>query len=174
MKYKEAVKKSMEMLAEMENVVFMGYNISFGSQGYGTLKDIPKEKKIETPVAENLMIGLATGMALEGYHPVVFFERHDFMLNALDGIVNHLSKIEQLSLGEFNPSVIIRAAVGSKNPLNPGIQHIQDFSRLFKEIVGFPVYTPKTSLEVGEAYNIAKDSKKSVMIIEWRDLYDKE
>ncbi|MCX6746792.1 MAG: hypothetical protein NTU63_01520 [Candidatus Pacearchaeota archaeon] len=174
MKYKDAVKKSMEMLAEKENVVFIGYNVNFGSQGYGTLKDVPKEKKIETPVAENLMIGLATGMALEGYHPVVFFERHDFMLNALDGIVNHLSKIEQLSLGEFAPSVIIRAVIGSRNPLNPGIQHMQDFSRAFKDLVDFPVYTPKTAYEVEEAYNKAKESKRPVMIIEWRDLYDEE
>ena len=174
MTYKDSIKRAMETLAKDENAVFIGYNVKFGSQGYGTLKDIPKEKKIETPVAENLMIGLATGMALEGYHPVVFFERHDFMLNALDGIVNHLSKIEKMSLGQFNPSVIIRALVGSKNPLNPGIQHIQDFSKLFKDIVGFPVYEPKTSCEVEEAYNLAKDSKRPVMIIEWKDLYDKE
>jgi len=97
MKYKDAIKQSMEMLAENENTIFLGYNIRYGSKAYGTLTNISNNKKIETPVAENLMVGLATGLALEGYRPIIYFERHDFMLNALDGIVNHLSKIERMS-----------------------------------------------------------------------------
>lgn len=174
MKYKDAVKKSMEMLALEENTVFLGYNVCFGSQAYGTLKDISKEKKIETPVAENLMMGLATGMALGGYRPVVFFERHDFILNALDGIVNHLSKIEKMSKGQFHTPVIIRAVVGSTNPINPGAQHTQDFSEVFKKIADFPVYEPMNSEEVNQVYEEVKRLKKPAMVIERRDLYDKE
>ena len=95
MKYKEAIKKSMEMLAKDKNAVFIGYNVNYGSRMYGTLVDIPKSKCLETPVAENLMAGLSMGMAIEGYKPVLIFERHDFMLNSLDAIVNHLDKIEK-------------------------------------------------------------------------------
>lgn len=174
MRYKEAVKKSMETLAQNEKAVFLGYNICFGSKAYGTLANVPDSQKTETPIAENLMIGLATGMALEGYHPLVFFERHDFVLNALDGIVNHVSKLEEMSKGQFSVPVIIRAVVGSKNPLHPGPQHTQDFTEIFKRILGFPVYTPTNSEEVLTAYNIAKNSTGPIMIIERRDLYDKE
>ena len=46
MKYSEAIKKSMEILADDKRTVFIGYNISFGSKAYGTLKDIPENKKI--------------------------------------------------------------------------------------------------------------------------------
>mgnify|MGYP001589849578 FL=1 len=174
MKYQEAVKKSMEMLAREENTIFLGYNVCFGSQGYGTFNSIPRNKKIETPVAENLMIGLAIGMSLEGYRPVLFFERHDFMLNASDGIVNHLDKIESMSKGQYKTPVIIRAVVGAEKPLNPGPQHIQDFTKAFKEMVNFPIYEPKTSSEVLESYQIAKNSEKPVMIIEKRNLYNGE
>jgi pyruvate/2-oxoglutarate/acetoin dehydrogenase E1 component len=174
MKYQEAVKKSMEMLAEEEKTVFLGYNICFGSKAYGTLTDVPEEKKIETPVAENLMTGLATGLAIEGYKPILFFERHDFMLVALDGIVNHLDKIESMSKGEFKTPVIIRAVVGSTKPLDPGPQHTQDFTEVFKKLVKFPIYEPQNSEEVLEAYEKAKNAEGPVMIIEKKDLYNED
>ena len=170
--YKEAIKKSMEMLAKDEKRIFIGYNVCFGSQGYGTLQNIPENKKIETPLAENLMMGLGIGMSLGGYLPVIFFERHDFILNALDGIVNHLDKLESLSKGQFKTPVIIRAVIGSKIPLNPGAQHTQDFTEAFRKMIKFPIYEPKNAQEVIEAYNIIKNSKKPSMIIERRDLYD--
>lgn len=168
MKYQEAIKQSMEKLAK-GNTVFIGYNISFGSKAYGTLKDVSDSKKIETPVAENLMNGLAMGMALEGFRPVVFFERHDFILNALDGIVNHLDKFELLT-GVKLP-VIIRATVGAKKPLHPGPQHVQDFTSSFKKLIKFNIYEPKTAKEVLEVYKIVKNSKEPVMIIERKELY---
>ncbi|MBL7131601.1 MAG: hypothetical protein ISS45_09415 [Candidatus Omnitrophica bacterium] len=171
--YKEAIKRSMEMLAEDENRVFLGYNICYGSKAYGTLTDIPDEQKIETPVAENLITGIAIGMALEGYKPVVFFERHDFMLIALDSIVNHLDKINLMSDGQFKTPVIIRATVGSKKPLYPGPQHIQDFSVSFKKMVSFPVYMLNSPQDVMKYYQKAKDSSDSVMLIERKELYNK-
>ena len=174
MKYGEAIKKSMDLLALEPNTLFLGYNINFGSQGYGTLKDVPFEKKIETPVAENLMIGLAMGLSLEGFKPVVFFERHDFMLNASDGLVNHLDKIEQLSHGEFKMPVIVRAVVGAEKPLNPGLQHTQNFTNIFKEILNFPVYSPRNASEVLRDYEKAMMETGPVMIVEKRDLYENE
>ena len=174
MKYLDAVIESMNMLAKEKNIIFLGYNVNFGSQGYGTLKGVPENKKMETPLAENLMIGLAIGMSLEGYHPVVFFERHDFILNALDGIVNHLDKIESMSEGQYQTPVIIRAVIGGKIPLNPGPQHIQNFTTAFRDMVKFPIYSPKTPREVIEAYKIAKNSKSPSMVIEERDLYEKK
>jgi pyruvate dehydrogenase E1 component beta subunit len=174
MTYKDALKQSMEELAKEENTIFLGYNISHGSKAYGTLVDIPLDKKIETPVAENLMIGLAIGMALEGYKPVVFYERHDFILNALDGIVNHLGKLEELSRGEFSPSVIIRATIGDKLPINPGPQHSQDFTKAFREMIHFPIYEPMTAKEVIESYNKIKLSHFPSLIIERRELYNQE
>ena len=171
MNYKEALIKSMEILAQDKDRVFLGYNVCFGSQGYGTLNGISLAQRLETPLAESLMIGLATGMSLEGYKPVVFFERHDFVLNALDGIVNHLDKIESMSEKQYKTPVIIRATVGSKSPLDPGPQHTQDFTEGFSKLIKFPIYCPETPNEVLESYEIAKASEKPSMIIEKRDLY---
>src|SRR3989338_4734923 len=108
MQYKDAIMKSMEMLAQDPRTIFIGYNVSYGSRGYGTFYNIPRERCIETPVAENLMTDLAIGTALAGLKPLLFFERHDFMLNALDALINHLDKVERISGGQFKAPVIIR------------------------------------------------------------------
>ena len=171
MKYIDAVKKSMQMLAEDNRTCFIGYNVRHGS-AYGTLKDIPESQKLETPLAENLMAGLAMGMSLEGLKPVLYFERHDFIYNALDALVNQLNKIEQLSQGEYIFPIIIRAVAGGVKPFYAGLTHTADLTELFKSIFSFPVYAPETSAEVIKAYEIAMASEGPVLISERKDLYE--
>ena len=95
-KFKDAVTQGMTELGD-EGAIFIGYSIIPGD-AMGTLKNVPQDQKIETPVAENLMVGLAIGMSFEGFKPVVYFERHDFMLVAADAIGNHVDKIERISI----------------------------------------------------------------------------
>jgi len=163
MKYRELIKREMEKYDD--KTIFIGYNTKYAHKGYGTLSDIPKSRIIETPCAENLMMGLAIGMAMEGFKPVVFFERHDFMLNALDQIVNHLDK-------HFNYPVAIRGIIGSRLPINPGIQHTQNFTKAFKEMIKFPIFIIKRKEDIEMAYRKAKKLKTPYMIIEHRSMYD--
>lgn len=171
MNYQESLKQAMEILAQDSRVRFIGYNVKYGSRAYGTLKDVPLEKCIETPLAENLMTGLAAGMSLEGFRPVLFFERHDFLLNGLDAIVNHIDKIREMSHGEYTMPVIIRAAVGGKDPIDAGIQHTQDFTEAIRKMVNFPVVDLRRASEVVPEYEKALKMDNPVMIVERKDLY---
>ena len=164
----------MEILAQDPRVVFVGYNLSYGSRAYGTLATIPANKCIETPVAENLMTDLAIGMSLGGYRPVLFFERHDFMLNAADALINHLSKIESLSLGEFKAPVIIRATIGGSKPINPGLQHVGDYSAFFKSVLPFPVYENRSADKIIEGYRDALQKHQPTMFIEQKNMFEEE
>ncbi len=159
------VKEEMEELSKDPNVIFIGYNLKYGSKNYNCLKDVSSEKILEMPVAENLMTGIAIGMSLEGFKPVLIFERHDFMLLALDQIVNHLDKIEKMSEGQFKPTVIIRAIVGGTKPFNPDEVHKQDFTEIFKKICNFPVKRYKKGI-----YLEALKNNQTIMGIEYRDL----
>ena len=76
------------------------------------------------------MSGLAIGMSFEGFIPVIYFERHDFMLVAADAIVNHMDKIERISHGEYKVPVIIRAVAADAGPFT----HIYTFSRFYRRI----------------------------------------
>jgi len=164
----------MQELATDPRTVFLGYNVLYGSRAYGTLTGVPKEMCLETPVAENLMAGLAMGLALTGSRPVLFYERHDFVLNALDAIVNHLDKLEELSRGQFKAPVIIRATVGGTMPLHPGPQHIQDFTEAFRAMLKFPVLDLRSAAEVTAAYQQARQLDSPILLVERRDLYDGE
>lgn len=167
--FKNAVKKSMENLAS-DNGIFIGYSVKYGD-AMGVLGNVSAEQKIETPVAENLMAGLAIGMSFEGFRPVVYFERHDFMLVAADAIVNHMGHIERASHGEFKTPVIMRTIVVDGGPFYAGPTHSQDFTEAFKSMVSFPIYTPKTGLEVLECYDKALQSQRPSIIVEKKSLY---
>jgi pyruvate/2-oxoglutarate/acetoin dehydrogenase E1 component len=93
--FKKAINDVMTEIGK-ENSVFIGYNVKNGN-AMGTLGGVDDSQKIETPVAENLMTGLAIGMSFEGFKPVLYFERHDFMLVAADAIINHINYIERIS-----------------------------------------------------------------------------
>jgi pyruvate/2-oxoglutarate/acetoin dehydrogenase E1 component len=120
------------------------------------------------------MAGLSLGLAIENFKPVLIFERHDFMLNALDSLVNHFDKIRDLSNGDYTPSGIIRAIVGSEHPINPGPQHKQDFTKALREMVDMPIYDPSNPTEVLEAYQKGLVADGPVMVVERRDLYGLE
>lgn len=172
MTYKDALTRSMELLAQDPARRFLGYNVKYGGKANGTLATVPEDRLIETPVAENLVAGLACGMSLEGFKPVVWFERFDFVLNALDAIVNHLDKIKEMSRGEFDPRVIFRCNVGgSKRPLYTGATHVQDFSSELRCMVSFPVERVRTPDEVIDAYQRAAEADTSYLITEYRDSY---
>lgn len=171
--YKDALIQGNAKLAADPKTRFIGYGLQKG-RALGTLKGITDKQIIETPVAENLMVGLAIGLALKGLRPVVFIERMDFILNALDAIVNHLDKIKALSHGEFAPAAIIRAVVGNRHkPLYTGLPHIQDFSEAIGQMVTFPVVQLKEAEQVPAAYRLAEENHVkgvSTLLVEFKDL----
>ena len=167
--YKEAMNLAMKELGD-KGAIFIGYNVAKGD-AMGTLKEVSAEQKLETPVAENLMSGLAIGMSFEEFLPVIYFERHDFMMVAMDAIVNHVDKIERISHGEFKVPVIIRAVTADGGPFYSGITHSQDFTEVLKAAVTFPIYDPKNGKEILEAFRNARDSKRPAIIVERKSRY---
>ena len=78
--------------------------------------------------------------------------------------------MDKVSYNEFSSPITIRAIVGSSKPLDPGPQHKQNYTNIFKELFNFPV------LEVDDGKCIELYSKKRrrpVMFIEHREYYDK-
>lgn len=169
MRYKEEIIKAMSILAENSKVLFVGQNVAYpGSIIYPTLEHIPKEKKLEFPVAEEMQLGFCIGLALSGdYLPVCIYPRFDFLLLAANQLVNHLDKIEEMSHGQFKPKVIIRTCIGSKKPLNPGPQHCQDHTEALKALLtNVEVVKLTEAEEILPAYKQALGSERSSIIIE--------
>lgn len=172
--FKDVITERCESYAKDPKTRFIGYNTVFGSRMYGTLSAINKEQCIETPVAENLMMGLAMGMTLEGYKPVVCFERHDFMLLALDAMVNQMDKMPWISGDQFKFPIVVRAIVGASKPLNPGPMHTQNYrGPLTTMLKHTPVYQPIKGDEFRMAWDeVGRSESGAVVIVEHRDWYE--
>jgi len=171
--YKEMLTHAMDELAADPLVRFVGYGVKIGGRAMGTLKNVPDSQLIEMPVAENLMVSFAIGLSLKGLKPVVFIERFDFVLNAMDAIVNHLDKIAEISHGEFTPTVILRIVVGNKDkPLFTGKTHTQDMSIALKNLVSFPVVQLNKPEWIVPEYRRAFNelSFRSSALVEYKDL----
>jgi len=170
--YKDELTAAMDALAADPLVLFVGYGVKIG-RAMGTLKNVQDSQLIEMPVAENLMVSFAIGLSLKGLKPVVFIERFDFILNAMDAIVNHLDKIGEISHGEFTPTVILRIVVGNRDkPLFTGKTHTQDFSYGLRQFVKFPVIQLVHPNEITWRYKLAHQTlgNTSTALVEYKDL----
>ena len=109
MKYFEELKRSMNYLSENKKTVFIGQAVEVpGTAMSNTLKEIDKKKLLELPVAEEMQMGITTGLALDGNIPVSIFPRWNFLLLAMNQLINHLDKVNIMSnnlFGEITPLI---------------------------------------------------------------------
>ena len=155
MKYKDELIRSMEFLAQDQRTIFIGQSVKFsGNAIFNTLESIDDSKKIETPVFEDVQMGLSTGLALNGFVPITCYPRFDFLICASNQLVNHLDKIEYMSKGTMRPRVIIRTSIGPKIPLDGGPQHTADYTDVFeKMLTNINVVSLQEPEDIFRAYN---------------------
>lgn len=128
MTYRNELTKAMTFLGEQRRTVFLGQSVGFpGTAMYWTLEGVPKAKLIELPVFEDCQLGMAIGMSLNGDLPVCIYPRINFLLLAMNQLINHLDKLHRFGNG-YRPKVIIRTAVANDQPMDPGPQHLGDYS----------------------------------------------
>ena len=176
MKYKDELINSMEWLGQQDDTIFMGQSVKYsGNAIYNTLSTLDDSKKIETPVIEEIQMGMSVGMALEGHIPISCFPRFDFLMRAMDSLVNHLDKMQEMTEGNFKPKVIMRTSIGAKHPLNGGIQHTQDYTQIFKDLLNeVNVVLLNEPEEILPAFQDAYHGEGSSLIVEWGDYYNEK
>ena len=169
--YNQQLKAAMNWIGAQDRVVILGQAVCYAGTGcYESITEVPNDKKMEFPVAENFQIGVSTGMAINGLVPVSVVPRWNFLLNATDQIVNHLDKMESMSDGCCKPKVIIRVAKGSENPVDPQDQHKGNFADAFrlmcKNINIIELLRPEDILP---AYQAAYASERRTILVEFPD-----
>jgi pyruvate/2-oxoglutarate/acetoin dehydrogenase E1 component len=174
-KYFESLQEAMLLLEKNEKVIFLGQSVEYpGTAMRNTLEGIHPNRLLELPVDEDLQMGIANGLALQGKIPVSIFPRWNFLLLATNQIVNHLDKLPELSRMIPAPKVIIRTGIGSVHPLHPGPQHTGDFTEAFKLMCpNLNVVRLDSASMILPEYEKAIDRNDGVssLLIEWSDKY---
>jgi len=171
--YLDALTESMKLSMEDEKTIFIGQQIVYyGNPMSKTIEGLPKERMIETPVMEEVQMGMSLGLAMYGHSVISFYPRWDFVICAANQLVNHLDKINVMSDGAWNPNIIIRVGKGSDTPLDPGHQHKADYTDAFEKITTNCTITKLDKVEkIVPAYQRALDLGGIHIIVEYPELY---
>ncbi len=131
-----------------------------------------KVRIIDTPVSEAATTGAAVGAALAGMKPIVVHPRMDFMLYAMDAIVNQAAKWSSMVAGQAAPGLTIRAIINRGG--EQGAQHSQALHAWFAHVPGLRVVMPATVSDARDLLIAAVLSGDPVLYIDDRWLYDQE
>lgn len=130
------------------------------------------ERVIDTPVSESACTGAAVGAALAGMKPIVVHPRMDFMLYAMDSIVNQAAKWSHMIGGQASAGLTVRAIINRGG--EQGAQHSQALQSWFAHVPGLRVLMPSSVKDARDMLIAAGLSKDPVMYIDDRWLYEQE
>ena len=178
MKYFDELKKSMQFLSKNEKSVFIGQAVEVpGTPMSNTLQGINSKKLIELPVAEEMQMGITAGLALNGDIPISIYPRWNFLLLAMNQLINHLDKVKIMSNNGFDVKAIIRTGGGSQRPLHPQYQHIGDFTDAVKKMcTSIDIIKLNDAEDIFPSYEKALNRKdgKSTILVEFGDYYNEK
>jgi pyruvate dehydrogenase E1 component beta subunit/2-oxoisovalerate dehydrogenase E1 component len=107
------------------------------------------DRVLTTPVSEAAIVGIATGMSLRGFRPVVEIMFGDFITLAADQIINHVSKLRFMYNEQVQAPIVIRNTMGVRRGYGP--THSQSLEKIFLGIPGLRVLACPVN-EPGECY----------------------
>ena len=135
-------------------------------------KKFGKSRVIDTPVSESATTGAAIGASLAGMKAIVVHPRMDFMLYAMDAIVNHAAKWSHMFGGQSSAGVTIRSIINRGG--EQGAQHSQALHAWFTHIPGLRVVMPSTVADARDLLIASVLCRDPVMYIDDRWLYEQE
>lgn len=131
-----------------------------------------RDRVLDSPVSENAVTGAAIGAAMVGMRPIVFHPRMDFMLLAMDPIVNQAANWSYLFQGQVSAPVVIRGVINRGG--EQGAQHSQALHAFFMHVPGLKVVMPSTPYDAKGLLIAAVRDENPVIYIDDRWLYDVE
>lgn len=174
MTYFEELCKAMNWLVEQKNIIFLGQAVGYpGTAMTTTLKDVPEHLKLELPVFEEVQLGLSYGLALEGFVPVSVFPRWNFLMLAINQLINHIDKYPLIS--DYRAKVITRVGCGSIHPLDPQHQHKGDFTDAIRSMCK-TIHVVRLDYpdQIVEEYQAAYYRDTSTILCEISDFYNED
>ena len=132
-------------------------------------KNLGADRVFDTPISESAILGSAVGAALMGMKPIVEIMWGDFMLVALDQIINQAANVRYVTGGRSGAPIVVRTQQG----VTPGscAQHSQSLEALLAHIPGLRIAIPATPQDAYSILRTATASPDPCVIFEARGLY---
>lgn len=170
----EAIREALELaLTHDDRVFIMGQGVDDPVGMFGITTDLHKkyghDRVFDTPLSENALTGVAVGAALCDMRPVYMHNRPDFLLLAMDQIVNHASKWSYMFGGNVKVPLVIWAAIG--RGWGGAAQHTQSLQGLFNHVPGLRLIMPSRPCDAKGLLLTSIADNNPVIIIEHRWLF---
>lgn len=169
--YCEALREAIDQaMAHDPRVFAIGLDADDRFGVFGSMSNLRHpERVLGTPISENAMTGVALGAALCGLRPVHVHLRSDFLLVAMDQIVNYVAKWEHMFDWQVRVPLVIRSIIG--RGWGCGAQHSQSLHGLFAQVPGLQVVMPSNPYDAKGLFFSAVKSDSPVLFLEHRWLY---
>lgn len=172
--YAQAIREAhSQLLASDPRVFLVGQGLWSPWYAGGTLADLDtefgRERVLDSPVSENAVTGMAIGSALAGMRPIVFHPRLDFLLLAMDPLINQAANWSYLFAGKSSVPMVIRAVINRGG--EQGAQHSQALHSMFMHVPGLKTVMPSTPADAKGLLMAAVDDPNPVLYIDDRWLY---
>lgn len=169
--YPEAIRESLDQALDLDPRVFvMGQGVDDPGGMFGTTVNLHKKhgshRVFDTPLAETALTGVAVGSALGGMLPVYFHNRPDFLLLAMDQLVNHAAKWSYMFGGAVHVPLVLWACIG--RGWGSAAQHSQALQGLFLHVPGLKLAMPSTCYDAKGLMLEAIADPNPVLLLEHR------
>jgi acetoin:2,6-dichlorophenolindophenol oxidoreductase subunit beta len=165
-----------EALERDPRVVVLGEDIADPYGGAfkvtkGLSTDFP-ERVRTTPISEAGITGVAAGLALSGYRPIVEIMFGDFLSLTFDQIVNHITKYPQMTDRQVTCPVIVRTPSGGGRGYGP--THSQSLEKHFLGVPDLRVVAASTLVPPSELLPALLAQDDPVLLVEHKLLYPRQ
>ena len=173
-RYDQAIREATAQLMSVDkNVFVIGQGVRspwyVGSTTKGLIDKFGYRRVIDTPVSENAILGLGIGAALVGMKPIVIYPRMDFIMYAMEQIVDELNNIHYMYGGSASAPVIIRSIINRGG--QQAAQHSQALHSIFAHLPGIKVVMPSNAYDAKGLLIAAAKDNNPIMYIDDRWLY---
>jgi 2-oxoisovalerate dehydrogenase E1 component len=174
MSYIDAVRAALraELSADPRTIVY-GEDVGKPGGIFGGSRNLQREfgadRVFDTPIAENAILGSAVGAAISGMKPIVEIMWTDFLMVALDQLVNQASNVRYLTSGRSTVPMTVRMQQGA----TPGscAQHSQSLEALLAHIPGLKVALASSPHDAYSLIRAAAADPDPCIVIEARSLF---
>jgi len=172
--YVDAIHEATDQAMKQDaSVILFGLDVDDPKAILGTTRGLVEkygsERVFGTPLSEDAMTGVAIGMSLAGLRPIHVHIRMDFLLLAMNQLVNIAAKSRYMFGGHVHIPIVVRSIIGKS--WGQGAQHSQALHSLFMHVPGLKVVAPSTPYDAKCCLASSIRDDNPVIFVEHRLLY---